>query len=149
MVYLESTLPSLPVSAEMIERAAAAALSNQKVEGDLTVGLCDDAQLQQLNLQYLGVDSPTDVLAFASSDKDPDSGRLYLGDVIISIPQAQTHAQAAGHPLASEVQLLVVHGVLHLLGYDHAQAATKSRMWAVQAEVLQEIGLAKIQIGES
>lgn len=149
MVHIRPALMSLPIPSELIERAAGAALVHEKVDADLTVVLSDDTQLQELNREYLGVDSPTDVLAFPASDTDPDSGALYLGDVLISIPQAQAHAQVAGHPLASEVQLLVVHGVLHLLGYDHGQPAAKSRMWSVQAEVLQDLGLAEIQISES
>jgi probable rRNA maturation factor len=149
LVHIQPALASLPVPSELIERAAGATLAHENVQADLTVVLTDDTQLQQMNREYLGVDSPTDVLAFPASDTDPDSGALYLGDVLISIPQARAHAQVAGHPLASEVQLLIVHGVLHLLGYDHGQPAAKIRMWAAQAEVLQDLGLAKIHIGES
>jgi probable rRNA maturation factor len=149
MVHIESPLEPLPVASEWIERAAGAALAHRMVEGDLTVVLTDDAQLHQLNREFLGLDSPTDVLAFPASETDPESGALYLGDILISIPQAEAHARAGGHPLAAEVQLLIVHGVLHLLGYDHGQPEAKTRMWAVQAEVLQQIGLAAIKISES
>src|ERR687892_74662 len=72
----------------------------------------------------------------------------YIGDILISIPRAQAQANAAGHPLESEVQLLVVHGVLHLLGHDHAEAEEKARMWKAQAEILERLGLGSIQIRE-
>jgi probable rRNA maturation factor len=79
---------------------------------------------------------------------DPESGSRYIGDILISIPRAQSQAEAAGHPLESEVQLLVVHGTLHLLGHDHAQPEEKSRMWQAQAEILESLGLGNIQIRE-
>ncbi|MGZ6317210.1 MAG: rRNA maturation RNase YbeY, partial [Anaerolineales bacterium] len=65
------------------------------------------------------------------------------------VPRAAEQARTAGHATASEAQLLVVHGVLHLLGHDHAKPAEKSRMWAAQAAVLESIGLAGIEIRES
>ena len=91
---------------------------------------------------------PTDVLSFPASETDPDTGASYIGDILISIPRAQAQADAAGHPLEAEVQLLVVHGVLHLLGYDHADAEEKALMWKAQAEILTGLGLGTIQIRE-
>ena len=110
--------------------------------------LTDDARLHKLNRDYLGLDSPTDVLSFPASETDPETGARYLGDVLISIPRAQEQADAAGHALESEVQLLVVHGVLHLLGHDHAEAEGKVRMWKAQMEILESLGLENIQIRE-
>lgn len=149
MIYLETVLDPPPVALQLIERAGLAALAHQSADGELTVVLTDDAQLRQLNREYLGVDSATDVLSFPASELDPDTGRAYLGDVVISVPRAEAQARASGHPLASEVQLLVVHGVLHLLGHDHGQAEERARMWTAQAQVLQGIGLAGIAITES
>jgi probable rRNA maturation factor len=88
------------------------------------------------------------VLSFPASETDPESGTRYIGDILISIPRAQSQADAAGHPLESEVQLLVVHGVLHLLGHDHADPAEKNRMWKAQSEILDSLGLGSIQIRE-
>jgi probable rRNA maturation factor len=133
----------------VIERAARAALLHESAEGDLSIVLTDDAQLQQLNRDYLGIDAPTDVLSFPATETDPDSQATYLGDILISVPRAAQQALEAGHPLASEVQLLVVHGVLHLLGYDHAGRAEKERMWTVQAAILESIGLKGIQIRDA
>jgi len=101
-----------------------------------------------LNREYLGIDAPTDVLSFPASETDPETGARYIGDILISIPRARGQATAAGHPLESEVQLLVVHGVLHLLGHDHAQAEEKARMWKAQAEILESLGLGNIRIRE-
>jgi probable rRNA maturation factor len=133
---------------ELIVAAAEAALAHEAAAGDLTVVLAGDAQLQALNRQYLGIDAPTDVLAFPGSQTDPETGVVYLGDIVISLAQAETQARAAGHPLESEVQLLVVHGVLHLLGHDHDVAEAKSRMWAAQGAVLRHLGLPEFVIRE-
>lgn len=108
----------------------------------------DTFRLQELNLNYLGIDAPTDVLSFPASETDPETGARYIGDILISIPRAQAQAESAGHPLEGEVQLLVVHGVLHLLGHDHANAEEKARMWKAQGEILEGLGLGNIQIRE-
>ena len=133
---------SAALPAEQVERAAAATLRRQSAaDCDLTLVLTGDERLQALNREYLGRDRPTDVLSFPAGETDPETGRRYLGDVLISVPRAVEQAAARGHALESELQLLVVHGVLHLLGHDHAQADEKARMWAAQAEILQGLGL--------
>ena len=149
MIHIESEI-SFPQ--DLLERAANAALehhaSQQSLDSELSIILTDDARLHELNLNYLGVDAPTDVLSFPASETDPETGARYIGDILISIPRAQTQADAAGHPLEAEVQLLVVHGVLHLIGHDHAEAEEKARMWKAQAEILERLGLGQIQIQE-
>lgn len=116
---------------------------------DMTIVLTDDAQLHELNREYLGVDAPTDVLSFPASETDPETGAVYLGDILISIPRATQQAQAAGHPVEAEVQLLVVHGTLHLLGHDHAEAQEKARMWKAQDEVMSRLGLSHVKIQDT
>lgn len=132
----------------LLERAARITLDLESapVDADLTIVLTDDAQLHELNLEYLGVDAPTDVLSFPASESDPETGIPYLGDILISIPRAAQQAQAAGHSVEAEVQLLVVHGTLHLLGHDHAEAEEKNRMWNAQAEVMSRLGLSYVKI---
>ena len=149
MIHVETTLKRLPVASGLVEGAAVAVLAQEGIQGELTIVLTDDRRLRQLSRDYLGVDAPTDVLSFPASETDPDSGARYLGDVLISIPRAAAQASEARHPLASEVQLLVVHGVLHLLGYDHGLAQERSRMWDVQGEVLKRIGLVGIVMHET
>src|SRR5512147_346934 len=147
MIHVES---KSPFPENLLEHAVNAALEHesQSMESELSIILTDDARLHELNLNYLGIDAPTDVLSFPASETDPESGARYIGDILISIPRAQSQADAAGHPLESEVQLLVVHGVLHLLGHDHAEPEEKSRMWKAQAEILNSLGLGNIQIRE-
>jgi len=147
MIYLQvsesvfETLPVLLKDLSFLERAGLAALQ-QAGSGlaDLTIVIGDDAQLHELNRQFLGVDAPTDVLSFPSDGTDPDSGERYIGDILISYPRAVAQAASAGHTVQDELQLLVVHGVLHLLGFDHALPAEKKRMWEIQAQVLASLG---------
>jgi probable rRNA maturation factor len=124
-------------------------LGPDSVDADMTIVLTDDAQLHELNREFLGMDAPTDVLSFPASESDPETGTPYLGDILISIPRAAQQAQAAGHTVEAEVQLLVVHGTLHLMGYDHAEAEEKARMWSAQAEVLSRLGLSYIKIQDA
>lgn len=149
MIHIEIN-PSLQIDLApgILEHAAEAVLSHESTDGDLTIVSTDDAQLHELNREYLDIDAPTDVLSFPASETDPETARRYLGDILISIPRAEAQAYAAGHALEAEVQLLVVHGVLHLLGYDHAGVDDKARMWKAQVEVLERLGLSKIEIRE-
>ena len=151
MIYIEVN-PSLkePPPQEALVRAARAALAYQSAppQADLTIVLSDDAQLRELNRAYRGVDAPTDVLSFPAGETDPETGAPYLGDVLISVPRAAEQAAAAGHSLADELQLLVVHGILHLLGHDHAGTEDKARMWAMQAQILGGLGLFDLRIPE-
>ena len=147
MIHIES---EFPFPEELLERAASAALEHehQTPDPELSIILTNDARLHELNLNYLGVDAPTDVLSFPASETDPETGAHYIGDILISIPRAQVQADAAGHSLDAEVQLLVVHGVLHLLGHDHAEPEEKSRMWKAQTEILEQLGLGHMEIRE-
>jgi len=125
-----------------LSRAAEAALLQQSApDADLTLVLTDDEQIRALDRTYLGKDSPTDVLAFPARETNPETGRRYLGDIIISVPRAEAQSKAAGHSLNEELSLLVVHGVLHLLGFDHDGEDERARMWAVQARILTLLGI--------
>jgi probable rRNA maturation factor len=110
-------------------------------EAVLSVVITDDGEIQSLNQQFRGIDAPTDVLAFANEPTDqtfvtaPDEPP-YLGDVIISFPRARVQAATVGHHIDKELRLLIVHGVLHLLGYDHETPQEKNRMWARQEAIL-------------
>jgi probable rRNA maturation factor len=149
MIYADTPLEYQSLGA-LVQHAAAQALQHESVDSNVDLGivLADDDHLQELNRDYRGIDAPTDVLAFPASEPDPETGALYLGDVVLSTPRAEEQARAAGHSLEAEVQLLVVHGVLHLLGHDHAGEAEKARMWAAQAEILAGLGLSDIKIPE-
>ncbi|MBP9676799.1 MAG: rRNA maturation RNase YbeY [Anaerolineaceae bacterium] len=112
--------------------------------------VCDDAEIQALNLGFRGVDKPTDVLSFYADVQDPESGLVMLGDIVISFPTASRQAIQHNHPLSHEFVLLTVHGMLHLLGYDHATDDEESQMWALQKFVFEQLGLAiNLQPGEA
>jgi len=112
------------------------AITETSLESEIGLQIIEDAQMQQLNLQYMGIDSPTDVLSFPVPFQNPDTGNPYLGDILISYPTAARQAEAAGHPVAEEICLLLVHGILHLLGYDHLTTEDKTAMWDIQDTIL-------------
>lgn len=105
-------------------------------EGNLTVVITDDQAIQELNRQFMGFDEPTDVLSFPSGEADPETGATYLGDIVISFPRAEAQAAQGGHLVLAEIQLLSIHGTLHLLGFDHVDEAQKTTMWALQNSAL-------------
>jgi probable rRNA maturation factor len=105
--------------------------------------LTGDAHLQEYNRRYRGLDEPTDVLAFAAQEKPvdqrfhaPPGTEHWLGDIVISLPRARQQAREAHHPVNDEVRLLAVHGFLHLLGYDHAEADEEIAMTALTNRIL-------------
>ena len=130
------------VPADTLRETAAAVLVQQQVQSpcEIAVVISGDSALQELNLRHRGIDAPTDVLAFPSAPHGPiveaPGQPHHLGDVVISYPQAKVHATELRHDVLAELQLLVVHGILHLLGYDDALEEKRARMWAVQSEIL-------------
>jgi len=119
----------------------------------LTLVVTDDEAVQNLNRDYRGVDAPTDVLSFAAQESMPSAPALtalppelaaelehYLGDVIIAYPYAVRQAAHYQNSIEAELRLLAVHGVLHLLGYDHATPEEEAAMWALQSAVLASFG---------
>ena len=118
--------------------------------GEVTLVIGDDDLLRQLNRDYRGIDEVTDVLSFAAREQ-PDAAQVpfvtapeaenYLGDVVISFSTAARQAAEAGQSPEQELCLLAVHGVLHLLGYDHATPEEEEAMWAIQDAVLAGLSL--------
>ncbi|MEX2143765.1 MAG: rRNA maturation RNase YbeY [Anaerolineales bacterium] len=127
----------------LLKRAALAALKHQGEEpsAELSLVVTGDAKLKNLNTQFRGEAHPTDVLSFPSGEERATGKPGYLGDVVISLPRARVQAKAGGHSLLEEIQLLTVHGILHLLGHDHSVHEAKLRMWASQDEILRKLGL--------
>jgi len=121
------------VSPKLLRAAARAALKHQKAKsGSLSIVISGDKTLHDLNKKFLGHDYATDVLSFPSND--PASS--YYGDIAISYPRALEQSRHGGHTVKAELQLLTVHGVLHLLGHDHYTAKEKKIMWKAQSEIL-------------
>jgi len=135
---------------DWILRVSRAALEHDQTDNEveITIVLTGDETLKSLNAQHLGMDAPTDVLSFPADEFDPDQQMPYIGDVIISVPRAKEQAEAAGHPLENEISLLIVHGILHLLGYDHDSEKRKALMWKKQAEILSKLGIHINQLPE-
>jgi probable rRNA maturation factor len=118
---------------------AAARRALQHLEADpteLTIVVTDSEGMRALNRQFTGSESDTDVLAFPHGEIDPDHGRHYLGDIVISLPRAEGQAEEAGHALEMELALLSIHGTLHLLGYDDEGHQEREKMEALQALIL-------------
>jgi len=115
---------------------------------ELGLVIADDDTLHELNRSYRGVDNTTDVLAFALLQPGSDEGDdfvlppdkiLHLGEIFISYRQAERQAEEQHHPLERELALLVIHGVLHLLGYEHERPEAEERMRAMEGKVLDAI----------
>ena len=112
---------------------------------ELTVRLVDADTMAVLNKQWMGQDGPTDVLSFpmdeltpGSADTADDQESGYLGDIAVCPQVAAQQAPAAGHSTSDEIDLLTVHGILHLLGYDHAQPEEHAEMFGLQDRLLDE-----------
>ena len=87
---------------------------------EVTLALVNDKPIKDLNRKYMDKDAPTDVLSFPIRDTGPD-GKYYLGDIIISVPYAARQSRSLGHGLQREVEFLVIHGMLHLKGFEHSE----------------------------
>ena len=128
------------IDSERLEGMASAAMEREGLpSAELSVLITDDETVRELNREYAGDDTPTDVLAFSLREGEefasPD-GVLRLGEVIISYPTARRQAADAGIPVEREIEHLLVHGVLHLLGYDHAEPQEEDRMRARERDLL-------------
>ncbi len=136
--------------AEVARQVLTAGQASPDVE--LSLVITGQERVRQLNRDYLNRDRPTDVLSFsmlaglpAESEASappfvaPPDGVLHLGEVIIAYPQAVIQAEEHKHPVRKEIALLIIHGVLHLLGYDHEKPEEKRRMRAREKEILSAI----------
>ncbi len=134
-----------PISDEALIRAVMTVLQLHKVNPatEVAVVITDDEEVRSLNMQFRGVDSPTDILSFPADEPPiaiPDEPP-YLGDLIIAYPYAKAQAERVGQDVIQNLSLLVVHGTLHLLGYDHDTPENKAEMWEKQAEALHLLGI--------
>jgi len=143
------------LSRAWLRKVAEKALSTQCGGEPMNISLviADDETVHDLNRKYRGLDETTDVLAFplweSHEDGDPSAEKFLLpaeaiipsGEIVISYPQAVRQAKYARKLIRSEISLLIVHGVLHLLGYDHTDHEGESNMWAKQDEILAKVSL--------
>ena len=127
--------------AEAAERVCA--YHHLAAQTGMSIVITDDETVRGLNHLYRQVDAPTDVLSFPTGNTAPvpEGEAPYLGDLLLALPYIERQAAREGHRVEDELMLAVVHGTLHLLGYDHDTAEHQSAMWTVQRELLQALGV--------
>jgi probable rRNA maturation factor len=139
------------VDTAIVARAVEQTLRAEQIAGpvEISILITDDMELHRLNQSYLGIDAPTDVLSFAGGDDyfsfvhPPDAPR-YLGDIAISWDRVVAQAAEYGHSRERELAFLVVHGVLHVLGYDHERGPVdEAEMRAREEAILGALGLSR------
>jgi len=108
-------------------------------DSELSISLVDETEMRSLNAQWMDENDATDVLSFPMDEMKPNSaaqGPGVIGDIVLCPSYAETQARQAGHSLQEELELLTVHGVLHLLGYDHRESEEQRIMFSIQDEYL-------------
>jgi len=139
----------LGLDADLVRRAVLATLRHQSADfdGEVSVSFVQDDEMTQYNRQYRGKDGTTDVLSFPQFTVEEIANHsdefICLGDIIINVDAVHRQAEDYGHDIKREAAFLTVHSVLHLLGYTHDDEAQEARMFAVQEEILEEMGLGR------
>lgn len=145
---------------EVLSKTAGETLRRLKCPYDVSLNLTvtDSAAIQEMNRDFRGIDAPTDVLSFPMIDFfkpadfsgiskddpecfDPDTGELTLGDIVINAERVRQQAEEYGHSHLREFSFLIVHSVLHLLGFDHETDTEESEMFSLQEEILDSLGI--------
>ncbi|WP_400998221.1 rRNA maturation RNase YbeY [Agromyces sp. GXQ0307] len=134
---------SIEVDESALQRLAVYALDMMHVHADaeLAIVLVDEGAMEQLHVQWMDEPGPTDVLSFPMDELRPGTAEEpappgLLGDVVLCPQVAEAQAKAAGHALLDELLLLTTHGILHLLGFDHAEPAEEKEMFGIQRDIL-------------
>lgn len=146
---------------ELIKQAVLSSLEEEGIEQavEVSVMIVDDEEIRGINLEQRGKDTATDVLSFpmieygvydvslneiiASQPRHPETGEVYLGDVVISWDKVMEQSDDFGHSLERELAFLVVHSMLHLMGYDHMESEDEQMMITKQKEILGKMGLSR------
>ena len=156
-VYIDAEVETPAAVEEQIRRSVLAALEEEQVDVPCIVAVCvtDDAGIRQTNLEMRGVDRPTDVLSFPMFElkpgekpraewAEPDTDKVPLGDMMLSLERARAQAEEFGHSPEREVCYLAVHSVLHLLGYDHLdEGPMKAQMREREEAILEKLGITR------
>lgn len=146
-ISIEVALETPTLNVEALHHLAVRVMAGESVEAgtSLAVLIIGDDEIREMNHMFLGIDEPTDVLSFPDEAGDFVQGlseEKLLGDIAISLPTAVRQAEAAGHPLDSELAHLLTHGILHLCGYDHVDGAEdEARMRAREEHYLGDLTL--------
>jgi metalloprotein, YbeY/UPF0054 family len=137
-IYLSNRQKALPINTAKLRRRLARLLKELGLtEADLSVSLVDDESIRRINREYRGVDAPTNVLAFALEEGEPMPGApRVLGDVVISTETIMREAPPLGYSDAGMLYFYLIHGLLHLIGYDHELGAAEAARQEVETERL-------------
>lgn len=121
------------------------AIKKLGVEGIFSITFIGDEKMREMNSKYRGIDRTTDVLSFALNDSEDEFEKAVevLGDIFISIPKMKAQAEEYGHSEKRELSFLSIHGLLHILGYDHMNPEDEKIMFDLQKEVLADAGITK------
>lgn len=134
-----------PIDEPRLKMAVATVLDQHEIDPktSLTIVITDDDEVQTLNRTHRQIDAPTDVLSFPA-DPLPDhvtDEPPYIGDMIIAYPYTKSQADQLQHNLSDNLSLLVIHGTLHLLNYDHDTPENRAGMWSAQADALSALNI--------
>ncbi len=149
IIYFDDDKAPDKATEETMTRAASLCAANEDLDPErlsLSVSFVGKDEIHELNREYRGVDSVTDVLSFPQFDREEyDRGwdEISLGDVVICEEKAKEQAAEYGHSFERELIYLFTHSVLHLLGYDHMEEAEKKEMREAEERVMKELGLAR------
>jgi probable rRNA maturation factor len=150
-VLIEEGLES-DLDSDWLQKVVENVLTAESMPPNVEISLLMTGQerIRQLNLEYRGLDRTTDVLSFSMAEVKgeeepqpfigPPDGCLHLGEVIVSYPQAEIQAQEQRHSIGQEMAVLITHGVLHILGYDHVTSEEESAMFRRQSEIVARLG---------
>lgn len=138
-IFIEAAVPPA-VTASALGKLIASALTAEAATGDWHIELVlgDDALLQRLHRDFMGLDSPTDIMTFPDHDTTEDPERPTGGQIYISVERAAAQATELGQTLTDEIRFLVLHGLLHLCGWNDETERTRAAMLARQTELLRE-----------
>lgn len=145
---------SYSIDESSLIRLATYCLDSLKIhpEAELALVLVDEAAMEQLHVQWMGEPGPTDVLSFPMDELRPGTNEELtpagvLGDIVLCPQVAEVQAESAGHTTLDELHLLTTHGILHLLGYDHADEEEKKEMFSLQKDLLVGFAMSEKQRG--
>ncbi|MGG3955290.1 rRNA maturation RNase YbeY [Bhargavaea massiliensis] len=150
--FIDETNEITEEQIELIEQLLQHAAKEENVRdgAEVSITFVDNEKIREINRDYRGKDQPTDVISFALEEMGEEEIEIVgaglppvLGDIIISVPKAREQAEEYGHSFMRELGFLVVHGFLHLLGYDHETEEEEKVMFAKQEQLLQQFGLTR------
>ena len=141
-----SNLTEEKVPLDLMEKVIKKTEETLDIEDSIvSITIIDNERIHEINRDHRGIDRPTDVISFAFMDENtnPENGLTNLGEIYISIEKAHEQAKEYGHSFERELCFLLVHGLLHLLGYDHMEKEDEIEMFSLQDEILESLGITR------